>query len=401
MKIKTAATFATDALRRDSLRSALTLIGIFLGLFTAVMILGVGKGIILQVQDLVSAFGTDKIMVMPFNFNKIIQNKGAMPAWTEFKESDVNELKGITCIQDSAEMVYQSQKIEYNNKTSTATVMGVTQTYITMFGDYYEVEHGRLFTDRESTSTLLGHTIANELFDEEILPGKKLIILNRSFTVVGTLKKVGQSGLNSEDDQMVLIPLKEGEVLFDKQGKRDMVMFQVRKDCDLEETKKEVEVILARRAGVSVENAAFSVITSQFIIDTVNDSLNILYAGATAVGLIASLVSAVGIANTMFTSVFRRKKEIGIMKAIGAKKNDIIMIFLLESIILSLVGALLGAVFGTVVGVLLKEFYGMPFVVDWIVVVIAVLVGIFVGVIAGILPARSAASIDAIEAIRQ
>ncbi|MCX6773951.1 MAG: FtsX-like permease family protein, partial [Candidatus Micrarchaeota archaeon] len=168
-----------------------------------------------------------------------------------------------------------------------------------------------------------------------------------------------------------------------------------------EETKKEVEILLARRTGVSPENAGFSVITSQFIIDMVNDSLNILYAGATAVGLIASLVSAIGIANTMFTSVFRRKKEIGIMKAIGAKKNDIIMIFLLESIILSLTGALLGAIFGTLIGMGLKEFFNIPFVVDWVVVVIAIVVGIFVGVVAGFLPARSAASIDAIEAIRQ
>jgi putative ABC transport system permease protein len=144
----------------------------------------------------------------------------------------------------------------------------------------------------------------------------------------------------------------------------------------------------------------FTVTTAQAMqqrISSVMDTLDMFLTGIAAISL---LVGAIGIANTMFTSVFRRKKEIGIMKALGARRKDIIGIFLLESVMLSLIGAALGAVFGAVVGYALNALYGLPFDIDAFVVIICVIIGVSVGVIAGILPARSAASIDAIEAMR-
>ncbi|MCX6774052.1 MAG: ABC transporter permease, partial [Candidatus Micrarchaeota archaeon] len=222
MKLKTAATFATDALRRDSLRSALTLLGIFLGLFTAVMILGVGKGIILEVQDLIGNFGTDKIMIMPFNMNKIMQSRGGIPTLSEFKESDIRDIRGITCVEETGEMIYGAgTNVQYGDKTTNALVIGITPSYYTMFGSFFEVAHGRIFNKQETSVVMLGYAAANDFFNEEILPGKKLIIANRTFTVVGTMKSIGYGSTTQHDDEIISIPLKEAEEIFNKQGKRD------------------------------------------------------------------------------------------------------------------------------------------------------------------------------------
>jgi ABC-type antimicrobial peptide transport system permease subunit len=393
--------FVVDALRRDSLRSVLTLIGIFLGLFTAVIILGVGRGIIMDVQSLIMQIGTDQIIVMPFNINKMMHGGagGAFSAITEFSNADITAIRGLTCVDSVCEMVYKKENIYYGDKEASIMVMGLSEDYFTMYPDYQKVAKGRVFKDTETTSAVLAYAVANTIFSEEILPGKSIIIGNRTFKVVGTLTKVGTS-YSQTDDEQIYIPIREAETLFDKQGKRDAAILEVSEGCDLDDTKSQVETLLARRMGVSLENAGFSVITSKFIIDMANQSLNILYLGATSVGLIASLVSAVGIGNTMFTSVFRRKKEIGIMKALGAKRKDIIGIFLLESVTLSVSGAALGAIFGAAVGYALKAVYGLPFEIDAFVVILSIAIGVFVGVVAGILPARSAASIDAIEAMR-
>jgi len=401
MRPKQVASFAFESLKRDSVRSALTLVGIFLGLFTAVIILGVGKGIILEVQDLVSQFGTDKIIVIPININKIMAGGGGggFNLVAEFSASDITALRSVSCVSRLGEAIFKNANMAYKNKTISTPVLGITTEYFDMYPDYLVVEKGRLFKDTETTSAVIGYTIAHTMFGEDISPGKKIMIGNRTFTVVGVMGKVGTS-FSQQDDEQIYIPLKEAEDVLGMQGKRDEAEIQVAPGCDINAVKSSIESLLARRRGTSVENADFSVVTTQFIIDKVNDSLNILYVGATAVGLIASLVSAVGIANTMFTSVFRRKKEIGIMKALGAKRNDIINIFLFESVMLSLIGAALGAAFGMLAGVAAKELYGIPFAVDYMVAAVAVVVGVAIGVIAGILPARSAASIDAIEAMR-
>jgi putative ABC transport system permease protein len=393
--------FVVDALRRDSLRSMLTLIGIFLGLFTAVIILGVGRGIIMDVQSLIMQIGTDQIIVMPFNMNKMVGSGvgGAFSAITEFSNADITAIKGLTCVESVCEMVYKKQNIYYGDEEASILVMGLSDNYFTMYPDYQQVAKGRVFKDTETTSAVLAYAVANTIFSEEILPGKSIMIGNRTFRVVGTLTKVGTS-YSQTDDEQIYIPVREAETLFDKQGKRDAAILKVGEGCNIDDTKSQIETLLARRMGVSLDNAGFSVITTKFIIDMANQSLNILYIGATAVGLIASLVSAVGIGNTMFTSVFRRRKEIGIMKALGAKRKDIIGIFLLESVTLSMTGAALGALFGTAVGYTVKAVYGIPFEVDSFVVIIAIAMGVLVGVVAGILPARSAASINAIDAMR-
>jgi putative ABC transport system permease protein len=395
--------FVIDSLNRDSLRSILTLVGIFLGLFTAVLILGTGKGIIMQVQSLVMQFGTDKIMVIPFDINRIARSgqggASALSAITEFNTADIAALKGITCVDIVGDVIYSNENVHYGKKEARILVMGLTQDYFAMYPDYQKVAKGRTYKDTETTSAVLAYAVANTIFGEEIVPGKQITIGNKTFKVVGTLTQVGTS-FSQQDDEQIYIPMREAEDIMGKQGKRDAAIVQVSKGCDIEDTKSQIESLLARRRGVSIENAGFSVITTKFIIDMVNQSLNVLYIGATAVGLIASLVSAVGIANTMFTSVFRRKKEIGIMKALGARRRDIIGIFLLESVLLSLIGAALGGAFGAIVGYALNAIYGLPFDIDAFVVIICVIIGVSVGVIAGILPARSAASIDAIEAMR-
>jgi hypothetical protein len=158
------AIFVADALKRDSLRSVLTLIGIFLGLFTAVLILGVGKGIIMDVQSLIMEIGTDQIMIIPFNMNKMMNSGvgGAMSAIMEFSDADITAVKGMTCVERVLEMVYKKQNIYYGDEEASILVMGITDEYFTMYPEYQKVARGRIFKDSETTVTVLAYAVANQ-----------------------------------------------------------------------------------------------------------------------------------------------------------------------------------------------------------------------------------------------
>ncbi len=398
MRVKYAFKMAYEALTSDLMRSALTLIGIFLGIMTAVLILGMGKGIILNIENQMSAFGSDKIMIVPLPKTKSLMQSGMGIMLVPFKDSDVSALKTISCISSFGSAVWKRTTITYKNKKIMASVYGVSSDLFDQYSDYLKIDKGREFSDNERNVVVLGYDASHKLFGEDVLPGKHIKIENTTFRVVGVFQKIGTS-LSETDDQAIYIPLKTAQKIFGRDNEVDFILLSVREDCDVKEVAKEVELVMARKRGVSVENADFTVITSDYIKEKTDQVLSILYAGSAGVGLIASIVSAIGIANTMFTSVFRRKREIGIMKAIGAKRKDIIIMFLIESVLLSLIGAFLGLLVGILLGVILSSL-GIPFDIDIIVFVLAFAIGVVIGILSGLLPAKKASELSPIVAIR-
>ena len=398
MRVKYAFKMAYEALTSDLMRSALTLVGIFLGIMTAVLILGMGKGIILSIEQQMSAFGSDKIMIVPLPKTKSFMQSGMGIMLVPFKDSDVDALKGISCIKSISSVVWKRTAISYKDKRVMASVYGVNEDLFRQYSDYLKIDKGRTFLDNERNVVVLGYDASHKLFGEDVLPGKHIKIENTTFRVVGVFERIGTS-LSETDDQAIYIPIKAAQKIFNRENEIDFILLSTRQDCDAGDVAKEVELVMARKRGKSIENADFTVITSDYIKEKTDQVLSILYAGSVGVGLIASIVSAIGIANTMFTSVFRRKKEIGIMKAIGAKKRDIIVMFLIESILLSLIGAFLGLLAGILTGFILNSF-SIPFSIDIIVFVLAFVIGVVIGILSGILPAKKAGELSPMVAIR-
>ena len=165
MELKLILKLSYDVLKRDLTRSVLTLIGIFLGLFIAVLILGIGKGVIVEVEELFSTFGVNNIMIIPIKFETGFSSSTAI---REFKESDIDSLKGMGCVSIISKSVYKRTRATYKDKTAFITVFGVTSNMFDQYSDYLKIEKGRVFKEGERNVVVLGNEAATKLFKEII-----------------------------------------------------------------------------------------------------------------------------------------------------------------------------------------------------------------------------------------
>ena len=227
-------------------------------------------------------------------------------------------------------------------------------------------------------------------------------INNKNFRVVGVQKRIGTS-LSSQDDTAVYVTLEDGRDLFSGQVLDDeigVIMIQVDEGFDPEEIKSVIEHKLAANHRVTLDDLDFSVITAQQIYEIVDTVLLSIQIVLGAVTLIASVVGAIGIANTMFANVLERVKEIGILKAVGATKTDILLLFITEAAIIGLAGGVIGLVLGYGVLEVLKEVFDVPVLLTGWIIFFVFIFSIGTGVLAGLIPSWRAAKMDPVDALR-
>ncbi|RME79235.1 MAG: FtsX-like permease family protein [Methanobacteriota archaeon] len=392
MKRKEIAAIAYKSLKSDAIRSSLTLIGVFLGVLTAVLIIGIGQGLIDQANELFAMFGTDKMIIAP-----ISDISNTFSGFGSLSLSDATELRRFSFVDSVSYGTFSKERIKFENEEIESTIYVTTAAFFSQWKDVYKLERGRFFSDNERYVAVLGGKAAHKLFSKTVYPGKSLTINGRKFRVVGTIKEIGQA-FSSSDDEAIFINFKDGPNIGLKKDDISFIGIDLVDGTDTAKAKKEVEEFLARKHGLTVDKKDFTIITQEFFQETTGNILNIIYLGAVAVGLIASLVSAVGIGNTMFTSVLRRKREIGIMRAVGVKQKTILLLFLTEAVLLSLIGSIAGLLVAIAIGIVASSV--VPFSISIIQVVVALIIGVVVGVLGGILPARRATKISPLEAIR-
>ncbi len=396
MDIKYIVNSATNTIKGDKTKSALTLLGIFLGVVTIVLILGLGEGLIENVENTFKSFGTDILIIIPMSV-KSFTSIGGNYAIVNFKQSTLDSIKNYNCLSKvSGIIVLNHEAVKYKNKTRYVMISGVDESIFDIYSSV-KLNKGRFLKNSDHYVLNLGYGAANEIFDENILPGKYIEIKGKRFRVVGTFNKIGSS-LGSADDQAFYIPL---DTMKEITGKKTytMIIGRISKKCNQEEVKTYIENKLYNLRKCNKDDPNFTVITSEYMLKKINEILDILYAASFSIGLIASVVSVIGIANTLFTSVLRKKKEIGILKALGAKNKDVMLIFIVESLILSFIGAGAGIVVAVIIGFILNVF-SIPFVLNWLVIVLSFLLALIIGIVSSILPAYSATKISPIEAIR-
>ena len=404
--IKDYFSLAFQNLKKRGLRSWLTILGIFIGIAAVVALISLGAGLQAAVTGQFGGLSADALT---------IQNKGTgfgPPGSTvieKLNKNDLDIIKNIRGIDKIITRLIRVVNIEYNEISDFGYLADVPEQeeLIKVIYESFNVkpEKGRFLNSKDKGKILLGNDfLKTEKFEKEILVGKDFLINGKKFEIIGILDKSSNIMVNSA----ILMLNSDLEELLEIKEEYDIIVVMVEDKNKIEEVAKEIERKLRDDRDEEKGEESFSVETPLKILESVNNVLNIINAIVIGIAMLSLIVGATGIANTMYTSVIERTKEIGIMKALGAQNKDILWIFLIESGLLGLVGGIVGALIGlgAAIGVsnIANQALGSNlFVVstDYLLLAGSVLFSFIVGILSGILPALQASKLNVVDAMRK
>jgi len=392
--------FAFKNLRTRKTRTWLTMLGIFIGIAAVVSLISLGQGLQAAINEQFEMMGTDKIMVTPGG------GFFGIGAGAELTKDDMEVVKDVRDVEAVTEMLYKIAKVEFNDEIKYTFVTGIPLDENKKIIDDMQgfgIEIGRDLEEGDKYKAHITYLInRGEFFEEPVTTKDKILIEDQEFRVIGSYARIG----NPQDDSSVMIPIETARELFDEPDKVDVVMVQVRDGADPDEVAEDIKEELRDYRDVEEDEEDFSVITYLDIIDIFNSIFGIVQLVVIGIAAISLIVGGIGIMNTMYTAVLERTNEIGVMKAIGGKNSDVLLIFLLESGTLGLAGGVIGVGLGIgfsklveLVAVatgndLLKAYF------PWYLIVGALAFSFIVGTLSGILPARKAANLKPVDALR-
>ncbi len=406
MNILEAIVYSYNNLVRRSLRSWLTILGMVIGVIAIVVILSVSEGFNRDINTQLSAFGADMMFVYPISDLESAFSGGSAGLLTtagKLRQADVDDIEGIPGVKAVSRGIFGRASLSFKGKNITGFIVGTDKEMFDMYSSYIEVESGRAFRNGERNVAFFGADAATNLFGKDKVDVGSVVQMNgRNYRVVGIQKRIGTS-LSSADDAQIYVPFDDAKEMFRGQFLEDEVgtiMIQVDQGFDPENIKETIERKLAANHRVRLDEKDFSVITSSQINEIVGTILLSIQLVLAAVTLIASVVGAIGIANTMFMNVLERIREIGILKAVGATRSDILMLFLIESAIIGLAGGIIGLAIGYGLLQVLEDFFAVPVFLRLRIIAFVFIFSIGTGVAAGFVPAWRAAKMDPVEALR-
>ncbi len=404
MKLVDMWNYSLEYLKTESLRSWLTIVGIVIGIATVLTLLSVASALEEDVKSQLESFGNNNLMVIPINLEQRGTNFMAMGQRAtsgKLFERDFDRIKNLPGIKYASRVIYGRSTVCFRDKCINSPVYAGDPEVFDMWPDYLALEKGRYFTSNDKHVVVLGYDAANELFgDYKVNVNNQIEINGVKYRVVGIIHKIGTT-LSKMDDSAIYIPYKDGREMFSgylMDDEINIIMLGTEDDADLDELSETIETKIMQSHRVNEDNKDFSVVSSEFVGEVVSGILNLVTGFILLISLVSAFVGGLGISNTMFMSVLNRTREIGILKSLGARNRDILVLFIIESIILGLVGGILGTLLG--VGVILViPHFGLDTQVSVVHIGIVLIFAILVGVIAGILPARKASKVPPIEAI--
>ena len=390
---------AFSDLLRNKLRTALTSLGILIGVSSVVLLLGFGLGLKEYIRQQFESMGTNNIYVMPGN---VLGEGGGMDmrssfGGVSFDEKDYIDLKKIREVTYVIPFSMKTVKSEANGNTEYSSLYGTSEDVFE--GLNLKVEDGIAFdkanVNKRSKVVVLGYKLAKELYNNSQLAlDSKIRINDMSFKVIGVLEEKGGGGLGGDQfDMAIYMPYKSAYVFIPDKDFLEMVV-TAKDEESVPIVKNKIEEALLKR----YEEEDFSVAEQTEFLETISSIFSILNLGLVGIGAISLLVGGVGIMNIMYVSVTERIKEIGIRRAIGATKKDILSQFLAESVVLSLFGGIAGLAVATIVILLIQPYF--PAYIDALSMIIAIVVSSFIGIFFGVFPARKAANLSPMDAIR-
>jgi putative ABC transport system permease protein len=381
---------AFSRLRTSRVRAALTMLGVIIGVASVVALVGVGQGTTSNITSRLAGLGTNLLTINP--------SQGA----TTLSLDDVAAVEAIPAVAGVAPELQTSATVAAGDESTETSVIGTTPAYPLVRA--YDVWQGTFLTDVSLDQNLrvvvLGATVADDLGLDAGDVGTEISIGGLPFQVIGILQPKGGTGFQDPDDQ-VMIPVGVAQKYFVGGDSLRTIGVSVASVDEMDAATTEITTVLREEHGLAVDaDDDFSILDQAQLLETATSiagTLALLLGGIASISLI---VGGIGIMNIMLVSVRERTREIGIRKAVGARSRDILAQFLIEALTLSVLGGLIGIVIGLAVSAVIGQLAGWGFVFSPVIVAVALVFSLAVGVVFGVWPARQAARLDPISALR-
>lgn len=382
-------------------RSWLTVIGILIGIAAVVSLVSIGQGLENSIIQEFQSIGSDKVFISPGGgFSS--QVSGTTSVLTGDDLAAVRRTRGV---EEAAGIVYTSTQASFQGETAFLTLIGSPtneQQDLVLDSWGFDFEKGRKLRSTDRYNLIVGSQVANSVYEDEVGIRNKLEINDQEFRVSGVLEATGDPGI----DRAVIMPIDSAREITGREKGYGYILAELQQGFQPEEVRKRLERNLRQERNLEKGEEDFTIQTPDDLVESFQNILGIVRAVVIGIASISLLVGGVGIMNTMYTSVTERTREIGIMKAVGATKKQIMAIFLLESGLIGLIGGFIGLTIGVgmayiaalaasqAVQLTIRPFLGPELLLG------ALMFSFLTGTISGLLPARRAANLEPAEALR-
>ncbi len=394
---------AIIALKANKMRTFLTMLGIIIGVGAVIALVSVGMGVKSNVTSSISSLGSNMLIVSPGSSNRG-GIRGAAGSMQTLKYDDAEaikeKIKGIDYVSPTVSGSYQVVNGNMNWNTS---VQGVTPEFMSIRS--LTVSYGSFISQSDMNKrqrvAVIGTTVATNLFGTDNPVGQNIRINNQPFKVVGLLESKGQSSMGQDQDDMIYIPLTTAQERMLGITYVQSINVQVTSQDDMDEVQSEIETLLRQRHHILAgKDDDFNVRNLTSLMEAVSESTSMLTILLGCIAGISLVVGGIGIMNIMMVSVTERTREIGIRKALGATYDNIMMQFMIESMVIGVVGGIIGIVLGCGASQIIGKLGNFTTVITILPILVSFIFSVGIGLFFGIYPAQKAAKLDPIEALR-
>ncbi|MEM3455527.1 MAG: ABC transporter permease [Candidatus Micrarchaeia archaeon] len=381
-------------------RSWLTIIGIFVGIAAVVALVSLGQGLQNAINQQFDILGTNKITIYPGKSSFGVL--GAIGTSDRLNDRDISAIQRVNGVEKAVGIMLTISETKYKDKPYYFITTGFDPNEINIY-DFMGVQmtSGRELKSNDAYKVMVGYDFSTtEVFEKPIKVGDKLEINGKDFTVIGVVSKIGNPGF----DRRIYITKDTFMDVFKQEG-YPLILTLAKENANVTEVAENIKERLRKERGLEKGKETFTVMTSEQMRGVALRIIGLVQTIVIGIAAISLIVGGIGIMNTMYTSVLERTREIGIMKAVGARNRDIMMIFLIESGILGLVGGVIGTVVGIAIAYIVEKVatiynIGLYITLDLVVIFGAILFSFIVGSLSGLLPALQAAKMKPAETLR-